>query len=61
MQWTNPQTFTLEAWVKTTTTRSGLILGFANVATGAAATIDEVAVYPTVLTSTRIAGHYLAR
>jgi hypothetical protein len=40
-QWINPQTFTLEAWVKTTTTSGGLIVGFASTATGAAGNYDR--------------------
>lgn len=41
-KWTNPQTFTLEAWVKTTTTAGGAILGFANLATGAPGNYDRM-------------------
>jgi len=41
-KWTNPQTFTLEAWVKTTTTQGGLILGFGSTATGAAGSYDRM-------------------
>jgi Concanavalin A-like lectin/glucanases superfamily len=41
-KWTNPQTFTLEAWVKTTTTQGGAILGFANLATGAPGNYDRM-------------------
>jgi hypothetical protein len=41
-KWTNPQTFTLEAWVKTTTIQGGLILGFGTTATGAAGSYDRM-------------------
>jgi hypothetical protein len=41
-KWTNTQTFTLEAWVKTTTTAGGAILGFANLATGAPGNYDRM-------------------
>jgi hypothetical protein len=40
-KWTNPQEFTLEAWVKTTSTQGGLIIGFASSATGAAGSYDR--------------------
>jgi hypothetical protein len=39
--WINPQEFTLEAWVKTTSTQGGLIVGFASTPTGAAGSYDR--------------------
>ena len=38
----SPDSFTLEAWVKTTTTQGGAILGFANLSTGAPGNYDRM-------------------
>jgi hypothetical protein len=41
VQYTNPQTFTLSAWFKTTTNQGGKIIGFGNAQTGSSSDYDR--------------------
>ena len=57
-----PRAFTVEAWVKTTSTAGGRVIGFGDQggSTFSTSSLDDVGVYSTALSSTHISAHYSA-